>query len=625
MITIPERNTARWIIFMIDMLICVFSLILAYLIRFDFTAFPLSEEWPILRLSWPFFLLIRGVTFYFGRTYAGIVRYTSTQDAKRIFLTVTLGSAIFGLLMPVWYLSFDAYFLPISIIVMDYLLTVFLMITFRMVVKLIYSEQVNPSSERSHILIYGAGEMGLITKRTLDRDAASKYKVVAFIDDNEKKGGKFLEGVPIYSSEKLLHLIRNNHIRELVVAMLNPEQDHLDKVVDICLANEIEVLNVPPVQSWINGELSFKQIRKVKIEDLLGRKPIKLDEKNIHEKMAGKIILVTGAAGSIGSEIVRQLTKFQPEKIVMLDQAESALYDFDMELRSRQKDDLCETVIGDITTRERMERVFAHFRPQVVFHAAAYKHVPLMEENPSEAIRTNVEGTKNLVDLSLQYQVERFVMISTDKAVNPTNVMGASKRVAEIYAQSCNGKGSTKFITTRFGNVLGSNGSVIPLFRKQIEAGGPITVTHPEVTRYFMTIPEACQLVLEAGSMGEGGEIFVFDMGKSIKIVDLAKNMIKLSGLEPEKDIKIKFVGLRPGEKLYEEVLSDKENTMPTHHHQIMVAKVRTYDFEEVQQNVMQLIALFNTQNNTEIVTKLKAIVPEYVSNNSEFEALDKK
>jgi FlaA1/EpsC-like NDP-sugar epimerase len=383
-------------------------------------------------------------------------------------------------------------------------------------------------------------------------------------------------------------------------------------------------MHVPPVQNWINGELNVKQIRKVRIEDLLGRKPIQLDDKEIRSVLQGKRILVTGAAGSIGSEIVRQVLRFDPKFVTLLDQAESPLYDLENELRNGPFSGKYEVAIGDITRKERMERLFAYFQPEVVFHAAAYKHVPLMEENPSEALRTNVLGTKILVDLSIAHQVERFVMISTDKAVNPTNVMGATKRVAEIYAQSAQGAGKTKFITTRFGNVLGSNGSVIPLFSRQIEKGGPVTVTHPEVTRYFMTIPEACQLVLEAGSMGNGGEIFVFDMGESVRILDLAEKMIRLSGFEPGKDIQIKITGLRPGEKLYEEVLSDAENTMPTHHPQILIARVRTYNRVEVEQNVEALTQLFNTQDNKRIVSELKALVPEFISNNSVYSELDK-
>jgi FlaA1/EpsC-like NDP-sugar epimerase len=385
------------------------------------------------------------------------------------------------------------------------------------------------------------------------------------------------------------------------------------------------VLNVPPVSSWINGELSFKQIKKINIEELLERDPIKLDEENISRQVKNKHVLVTGAAGSIGSEIVRQLVRYKPSKIILLDQAESPLYEVEMELKEQMAPGSFEIVIGDVRNRDRMHNLFRTFRPQIVFHAAAYKHVPMMENNPSEAVFTNVLGTKVMADLAVEFGAEKFVMVSTDKAVNPTNVMGASKRVAEIYTQALGKTAKTKFITTRFGNVLGSNGSVIPRFRQQIEKGGPVTITHPEITRYFMTIPEACQLVLEAGAMGNGGEIFIFDMGKSVKIVDLAKKMIKLSGLELDKDIKIAFTGLRPGEKLYEELLNDKEKTLPTHHAQIMIAKVKEYDLGEVSKEIESLISLFGSQNNNEIVRKIKNIVPEFISNNSEFEKLDVK
>lgn len=623
MFTIPKRSTPRWIIFSIDMGICLFSLVLAYLIRFDFISFPIDEEWPVLKWSLPVFLLIRAATFYFGKTYVGIIRYTSTEDSKRIFITVTIGSLIMAALMPLRFAVDGYYFLPLSILIMDYLLTTFLMITFRIAVKLMYTEQVNPAGNRSQVVIYGAGELGLITKRTLDRDAGTRYKVIAFVDDDEKKAGKSIEGVMIHSSSRLEQVLASNKVDQLIVGILNPEAEKKKNIIETCIRHQVDVLNVPPVQNWINGELSFKQIRKVRIEDLLGRAPIRLDENNINTTLKGKRILVTGAAGSIGSEIVRQVQRYTPSKIILLDQAESALYDLEMELWRAGMFDNCEVVVADITMPERMDRVFAHFKPEVVFHSAAYKHVPLMEDNPSEALRTNVHGTRILVDLSMQYGVERFVMISTDKAVNPTNVMGATKRVAEIYAQSANGKAATKFITTRFGNVLGSNGSVIPLFRKQIEQGGPVTVTDPNVTRFFMTIPEACQLVLEAGSMGMGGEIFVFDMGESVKIIDLAEKMIRLSGFEPGRDIQIKITGLRPGEKLYEEVLSDKENTLTTHHPQIMIAKVREYDRTLVVQKVNELIALFNSQDNMLIVSKLKEIVPEYISQNSVFSKLD--
>ena len=380
---------------------------------------------------------------------------------------------------------------------------------------------------------------------------------------------------------------------------------------------------MPPVKSWINGELSFKQIKKININDLLERDPIQLDLQLIRNELAGKVVLVTGAAGSIGSELIKQIIPFKPLKIILVDQAESPLYDLERDLNDDALAEGFEVVIGDIRSESRMRRVFEHFKPQLVFHAAAYKHVPLMEHNPSEALLTNVWGTRILADLSAEFNVLKFVMVSTDKAVNPTNVMGASKRIAEMYVQSLGQTCSTKFITTRFGNVLGSNGSVIPIFKKQIERGGPVTVTHPEITRYFMTIPEACQLVLEAGTIGLGGEIFIFDMGKSVKIIDLVRKMIKLYGLTVGKDIEIIYTGLRPGEKLYEDLLNDHENTMPTHHPQIMRATVQEFDFEHINNQVNELTTLFSSQNNFDIVSYMKTMVPEYKSNNSIFEKLD--
>ena len=387
------------------------------------------------------------------------------------------------------------------------------------------------------------------------------------------------------------------------------------------------MLNVPPVQSWINGELSFKQIRKVNIEDLLGRDQILLQLEKIKEEIHNKTILVTGAAGSIGSEMVRQILPFEPKLLLLLDIAESPLYDLELEIKDNPSTNFqnIEPIIGDIRNKDRMRNVFNTFHPDIIFHAAAYKHVPMMELNPSESILNNVLGTKIIADLSKEFNASKFVMISTDKAVNPTNIMGATKRIAEMYTQSMNGLGKTKFITTRFGNVLGSNGSVIPRFKKQIESGKPLTITHPDITRYFMTISEACQLVLEAGSMGKGGEIFIFDMGSPMKIADLAKKMIQLSGLELGKDIQINYTGLRPGEKLFEELLANEENTLPTHHKKIMIAKVKSYPFDFVSAEIDGLIELFNSQNNEAIVTKMKKIVPEFLSKNSEYERLDKE
>jgi FlaA1/EpsC-like NDP-sugar epimerase len=462
----------------------------------------------------------------------------------------------------------------------------------------------------------------LITKRTIEKDTQLRYKIIGFIEDNPKMVGNRLEGSTIYSADDLEKILEEQEIDEFIVAIQSPEKKNLSPKIDLCLQYDVEVKSVPNFNSWINGEFSIRQIKKVKIEDLLGRKPIILEEEKVRKQLKDQVVLVTGAAGSIGSGLVRQIAAFEVKKIVILDQAESALYDFSNELIANEQFDNIEVVIGDIRNRDRMEKLFATFRPKFVFHAAAYKHVPLMEDNPFEAILTNIQGTRNLIDLANEFEVEKFIMISTDKAVNPTNIMGATKRVAELYAQYKNAISSTQFVTTRFGNVLGSNGSVIPLFKKQIENGGPITVTHPEVTRYFMTIPEACQLVLDASAMGQGGEVFVFDMGESVKIIDLAKKMINLSGLKEGLDIEIKFTGLRPGEKLYEELLANDENTLETHHPQILKAKLSPIK-EDFTTKIDSLCQLNHDSDNFELVKTLKEIVPEFKSNNSIYSQLD--
>lgn len=617
-----SRNLPRGIIFLSDLGIVFVSLVLAYLVRFNFVI-P-ETELVTFKFVFPIVLGIRAFTFFLFKTYSGIIRYTSTKDVQRIMTTLTTGSAIFCLINPVSYYFSDTYIVPFSVIIIEFLLSVFIMTTSRMLIKILYVESMNPTREKTNVIIFGAGESGIITKRTLDRDAGTKYKVLAFIDDNVKKVDKKVEGVKIYDAkEDLEQLLAENEVQHLIIAIQNLSPARKQELIELCLKYKTKVLNVPPVTNWINGALSFKQIKKINIDDLLERDPIKLHTAAITEQLKGKRILITGAAGSIGSEIVRQVLKFGPAKVVMLDCAESPLYDLELEIGELRQSNITEPVIADIRNRERMENVFRTFKPQIVFHAAAYKHVPMMENNPSEAILTNVLGTKNTAELADQFKVEKFVMISTDKAVNPTSIMGATKRIAEIFIQSLNKISNTAFITTRFGNVLGSNGSVIPRFKKLIEARQPITITHPEITRFFMTIPEACQLVLEAGAMGKGGEIFIFDMGKSVKITDLAKKMVQLSGLELGKDIQLVFTGLRPGEKLYEELLNNEENTIPTHHEKIMIAKVIEYDFEAVKQHITELIQLFDDQNNEAIVKKMKAIVPEYISNNSVYEVLD--
>lgn len=619
-----ERNTPRWIIFAIDLGICLFSLVLAYLLRFNFSIPPIEIQ--AFKIVFPVVLAIRALSFVISRTYKGIVKYTGSKDAQRIFIVVTLGSLFFVLFNLVNYRFVNQTFpIPFSIIIIDYMATTFLMISLRVMFKALYFEIKNPSRGKSHVVIFGAGESGIITKRTLDRDAGTKYKVVAFIDDDKKKQDRKLEGITIHPADKLETFLQSGNIAHVIISMQDIPPSRKQEIIELCLKYNTKVLNVPPVNNWINGELSFKQIRKVKIEELLERDPIKLNEDNIRQQIHNKVVLVTGAAGSIGSEIVRQVIRYEPKLLILLDQAETPLYEIDLEILERLKPGQFEIVIGDIRVKERMDKLFSTFKPQLIFHAAAYKHVPMMENNPSESILTNVLGTKIIADLANTYKAETFVLVSTDKAVNPTSIMGASKRIGEIYVQSLNKKSTTKYITTRFGNVLGSSGSVIPRFRQQIENGGPVTITHPDITRYFMTIPEACQLVLEAGAMGKGGEIFIFDMGKSVKIVDLAKKMIQLSGMTLDKDIYIKYTGLRPGEKLYEELLNNSENTVPTHHGQILIAKVREYDYETISGEIDSLILLFDKQDNFSIVGKMKQIVPEYKSNNSIFEKLDYK
>ncbi len=619
-----KKYTPRWIIFIIDIFISICSVTLAYLLRFNFQI-PETNV-PDLYFIIPFVVSVRIISFFIGHTYAGIIRFTSIKDTERIFWVILLGSIFFLISNVVsYYFITGAFIIPISIVIIDFLTTFFMMTVLRLLIKTIYSEIINPKRLNANVIIWGADEFGIITKQTIDRDTTTKYNVIAFVDDTKRNMNKKLEGVTIYSYTKLNYLFENNLISHLIIAKNKPDTKIRNKIVDICLKHDVKILTVPKISSWVNGELSFKQIKKIKVEDLLGRDTIKLDEAKIKTQTNNQTILVTGAAGSIGSEIVRQLIKYNPKKIILFDQAESPLYDIELEIQEKCKFHNFDIVIGDITNVERVNNVFSTFKPTIVYHAAAYKHVPMMENNPTEAIRVNISGTKIIADFSIKFNVKTFVMISTDKAVNPSNVMGASKRISEIYIQSLNSLHETNFITTRFGNVLGSNGSVIPRFRRQIEKGGPITVTHPEITRYFMTIPEACQLVLEASAMGKGGEIFIFDMGKSVKILDLAKKMIQLSGLTLDKDIKITFTGLRPGEKLYEELLNNKENTIPTYNSQIMIAKNNGYNYNEILHKIKDLIGYEKTQNNFKVVKLMKEIIPNFISKNSIYEELDKK
>jgi len=633
----------RWIIFCLDLIVCIFALCFAYFLKYNFHVEEINSN--ELSRNILVFTILNSVVFLIIKTYAGIIRYTSAQDSFRILFSVLISNGLFFIVNLVL-VSFnkDPYISNV-ILVINGLTGFLLLITYRVMVKYFFMYVKNFKIDKQLVIIYGAGEAGIAAKRTLDHDNKVNMMLTAFIDDDERKTGKSIDGIKIYHTREYLNLIKQEKIDNLIIASQNILPERKNRIVDLSLENDIKVLTLPPVRSWINGQLSTKQLQNIKIEDLLEREPIEIHNDIIDGQIRGKRVLVTGAAGSIGSEIVRQIAQFKPQMIILNDQSETPLHELHLELQENNLENNFHTFIGDVRDNCRMELLFQTFKPHYVYHAAAYKHVPLMEHNPGEAVRTNVMGTKVVADLSVKYGVHKFVMISTDKAVNPTNVMGASKRIAEIYVQSLfnsfkyqeptiytNGLShlnedrsnvKTLFITTRFGNVLGSNGSVIPRFKTQIQKGGPITVTHPDITRYFMTIPEACRLVLEAGSMGEGGEIFIFDMGKSVKIVELAKKMIRLSGLVPHQDIAIEFSGLRPGEKLYEELLNDMENTRPTHHEKIMVAQVREYNFQTISRHIKELITLSCEYKDRQVVIKMKEIVPEFKSNNSIYEELD--
>lgn len=622
----PARPLPRIFIFLLDSAIVVFAMILSYQLRFNFQM-PKQEVELFRQIILPA-IFVRLLFFALFRPYTSIIRYSSTKDATRILMSLVTGTLVF-IAANIFNKNIlqDKNLIPYSIIIIEFLASSFILLGYRVMIKVIFLELSIPNKTKTNVIIFGAGESGLIAKRALDRDAGTKYKVLAFIDEDSRKKGKQLEGVPIYSIDKLDELLNSNTIAHLIISIPTLDPIKKTEIAEKCLPFRTKVLVVPPVGKWINGELSFKQIKKINIEDLLDRDVIVIDNHKIGQEINDRVILVTGAAGSIGSEIVRQLCTFSPKKIICVDIAESPLYFLQVEItamNNRQID--VSYLLSDIRNKEKTEKIFEQFKPEIVFHAAAYKHVPVLEYQPKEAILTNVMGTKNLADMAQQYGVEKFVMISTDKAVNPSNVMGASKRIAELYVRAINSpEKKTAFITTRFGNVLGSNGSVIELFKKQIAEGGPLTVTDPEVTRFFMTIPEACQLVLEAGIMGKGGEIFLFDMGQSVKIFDVAKKMVQLSGLTLGKDINIVFSGLRPGEKLYEELLTNDSNSLPTYHKKIMISREEPKIADEVIRPIIQLIEKANSgSEDKELVKSMKTIVPEFQSKNSIYSAFDK-
>jgi len=520
---------------------------------------------------------------------------------------------------------FENFTIPRGIIIIHSLLSFIGLTASRYVFKALYNTYlVKDLKVNKNVLIYGAGESGILTHNALTNHSKSRARVVGYIDNDNQKVGKQINGVSVFDKKVLTEdFLLKKDISEVIFSIQNIDPKNLRKLVEGLVEYPVQVKIIPPVEDWINGELRASQIKQVQIEDLLDRAPISIKNQKIDKELKDKVILVTGGAGSIGSEIVRQICDYSYKSLIIIDQAESALYDLQQDLKQNGFHNFI-PIVGDIRDKNRMNNIFQEHKPNMVFHAAAYKHVPLMEYNSYEAIKINIAGTKTIADLSMNHKVDKFVFISTDKAVNPTNVMGASKRIAEMYISCMEQEKKTKFITTRFGNVLGSNGSVIPLFRKQIEKGGPLTLTHKDVTRYFMTIPEASQLVLEAGSMGDGGEIFIFDMGESVKIFDLAKNMIKLSGLNYPEDIDIKITGLRPGEKLYEELLANGENTLPTYHKKIKISKVRDLDYADVRSRIDEL-CITNMFFSGNTVRLMKNIVPEYVSNNSELCDLDEE
>ena len=618
-----HRYASKWLVLAIDVFIICISFVLSYFIRFNlsftFNTGDLLKQLPVIAV-------VAAISFLFTESYKGVVRHTGVRDVYKIFNAICLSSILVILFVVLnrQFIMLENFTIPLSIIIIHSLIAFVGLTASRYIFKTIFFNVVKKFKVTKNVLVYGAGESGILTYNALTNQTSSNSRVVAYIDDDPKKIGKIINGVMVLGRDVLSDFfISKRDIAEIIVSINTVSSDELREIVEGLVEYPVQVKIVPPVANWINGELQVSQIKQVQIEDLLDRVPISIKKSKVEEELKNQVILVTGGAGSIGSEIVRQIANYEYRSLIVIDQAESALYDLQQELKQNGFHNFI-PLVADIRDKKRMNMFFQEHKPTMVYHAAAYKHVPLMEYNYYEAIKINIAGTKNIVDLSQAHKVDKFVFVSTDKAVNPTNVMGATKRIAEMYISCAQQENKTKFITTRFGNVLGSNGSVIPLFRKQIAKGGPLTVTHKEITRFFMTIPEASQLVLEAAVMGQGGEIFIFDMGKSVKIFDLAKNMIKLSGLRYPEDIDIKITGLRPGEKLYEELLANGENTLPTYHKKILIGKVKELDYAFVKSKIDEL-CVSNMFFDGKTMKLMKEIVPEYVSNNSKFSELDAK
>jgi FlaA1/EpsC-like NDP-sugar epimerase len=622
---ISQKYASQWLVLVFDICIVTTTFFIAYLIRFNFT---LDFDFTTLLKQIPYVAAVAAISLLAVGTYKGVVRFTGFKD----ILNIIIGTNILATLLICCTFISRKYFgqntifnLSGSIIYIHLLLNILFLIGAKLFIKSMYNYITQDINATSNVLIFGAGNSGMLTYDAIQNDTKNGFKVVGFIDDNERKIGKKINLVKVYSVNSITQeFIEKHNVEDVIISIQNIEPTRLLQITGSLFSLGLKVKIVPPVQNWIDGDLSVGQIKEVKIEDLLGRDPINIKNPDLEDQYDNKVVLVTGAAGSIGSEIARKVTLYNYKKLILIDNAESALYDIQQEFRQLGLTNI-DAIVADVRNKSRIDQIFNLYKPKIVFHAAAYKHVPLMENNPFEAVSVNIGGTKNVADIAVKHSVDKFVLISTDKAVNPTNVMGATKRIAELYVTCLKGKGHTKFITTRFGNVLGSNGSVIPLFKKQIEKGGPLTVTHKDITRYFMTIPEACQLVLEAAAMGNGGEIFVFDMGEPIKIFNLATNMIILSGLRYPEDIDIKITGLRPGEKIYEELLADGENTKKTYHEKIMIAKSRHLDIDSTETKINKLTTVNSLTQPLEIVSTIKALIPEYISNNSTYEVLDSK